>query len=71
MTREQIEAALDAGQLYAKMTKGGAWRCRRNGATKLWKTRPNDFRIPFKCGLKEYGQITHLTNIETYFEVRE
>lgn len=28
-------------------------QCRRNGATKLWKTRPNDFRIPVKYGLKE------------------
>lgn len=31
---------------------------RRNGKTKLWKTRPNEFRIPVKRGLYEYGYIT-------------
>ena len=30
---------------------------RRNGKTKLWKTRPNDFRVPVKYGLYVYGQI--------------
>jgi len=34
--------------------------CRRNGATKTWKTRPNDFRVPIKHGLYEYGQIIHV-----------
>jgi hypothetical protein len=31
---------------------------RRNGATQTWKTRPGDFRIPVKYGLKGYGNIT-------------
>lgn len=31
---------------------------RRNGATKLWKTRPNEFRIPVKHGLYDHGYIT-------------
>lgn len=30
---------------------------RRNGATKTWKTRPGEFRIPVKYGLYEYGYI--------------
>lgn len=33
-------------------------RARRNGATKVWKTRPNDFKIPCKYGLYEYFCIT-------------
>lgn len=33
---------------------------RRNGATQTWKTRPDDFRIPVKWGLRDYFQITHL-----------
>lgn len=32
---------------------------RRNGATQVWKTRPDEFRIPVKHGLYEYGEITH------------
>jgi len=33
-------------------------RCRVNGACKVWKTRPNDFRLPVKYGLKECFYIT-------------
>ena len=33
-------------------------RWRANGQTKRWKTRPNDFRIPLKRGLREYGYLT-------------
>lgn len=33
-----------------------AWR--RNGATQLWKTRPEDFRVPVKWGMRSYGDIT-------------
>ena len=33
-------------------------RVRRNGATKLWKTRPGDFKIPIKYGLYQHGYIT-------------
>ena len=32
---------------------------RRNGKTKLWKTRPNEFKIPVKYGMYDYGYITH------------
>ena len=32
---------------------------RRTGKTKLWKTRPTEFRIPVKFGLYESGYITH------------
>lgn len=28
-------------------------RWRRNGATKLWKTRPDDFRVPIKYGMRQ------------------
>lgn len=33
-------------------------RARRNGKTQVWKTRPNDFRVPIKHGLYAYGEIT-------------
>jgi hypothetical protein len=31
---------------------------RRNGQTKLWKTRPTEFRIPVKFGMYSFDYIT-------------
>ncbi len=33
--------------------------CRRSGATKTWKTRPDHFRVPVKYGMYESGEVTH------------
>ena len=33
-------------------------RCRVNGACKTWKTRPDEFRLPVKYGLRECSYIT-------------
>jgi len=33
-------------------------RARRNGKTKTWKTRPEEFKIPIKIGMYVYGYIT-------------
>jgi hypothetical protein len=57
VTREQIETALDRHQLKARMTNGRLWQIKRNGATKTWKTRPNEFRIPIKIGFRLYDYI--------------
>lgn len=32
--------------------------CRRSGKTQVWKTRPNDFKVPVKYGLYESFYIT-------------
>lgn len=32
--------------------------CRRSGKTQIWKTRPNDFKVPVKYGLYESFYIT-------------
>ena len=45
-------------------------RVRRNGKTQTWKTRPNDFRIPIKCGLYEYGEITQ-TNADQFHTAKD
>jgi hypothetical protein len=63
MTRYDIELALDAGTLWASMQNGRYWRLRRNGRTQTWKTRPTDFRIPVKAGLKSCGEITHTSSV--------
>jgi hypothetical protein len=41
-----------------KNADGTPARCRRNGATKTWVTRPGDYRIPVKHGLKTCFYIT-------------
>lgn len=41
-----------------KNADGTAVRCRVNGKCKVWKTRPNDFQLPVKYGLKECFYIT-------------
>lgn len=63
MTREQIELALDSGHLWAAMRNGRYWKLRRNGATQRWKTRPAEYRIPVKAGLKSYGNVTHTSYV--------
>lgn len=64
MTRQEIEAALDRGLVETEMSNGRWWKLRRNGVTKLWKIRPNDFRIPVKAGLRSCAYIDH-TNINS------
>lgn len=64
MTREQIELALDTGHLWAAMRRNGRyWKLRRNGATQRWKTRPAEYRIPVKCGLKSCASVTHTSYV--------
>lgn len=60
LTLIDAEAALDSGRLYARMghNKHGEWsywKLRRNGKTQTWKTRPSEYRIPVKGGLKACG----------------
>lgn len=59
MNQAQMEYALDHGELYAEMSNGRWWKIRRNGKTKTWKTRPGEFQIPIKAGLKSYGYLDH------------
>lgn len=37
---------------------GTAVRCRANGKCQTWKTRPDDFRLPVKYGLKRCFYLT-------------
>lgn len=58
ITLQYIENSLYNGELWAAMRNGRYWRLRRNGKTQTWKTRPADYRIPVKAGLKSCGEIT-------------
>lgn len=42
----------------AKNADGTPTRCRKNGACKVWKTRPTEFRLPVKHGLRTCFYIT-------------
>jgi hypothetical protein len=69
MTRTEIEAALDTGELWAAMVSRFKptryWRVRRNGKTQTWKTRPSEFSIPVKAGLREHARITETSYVAT------
>ena len=41
-----------------KNRDGTPARCRVNGKCKTWKTRPNEFRLPVKYGLRDCFYIT-------------
>ena len=68
-----VEKALSEGRLFCAMANGNYWRCRRNGRTKLWKTRSGEFRIPIKAGFRTCGYVTHRSEIGMgcCFEIRE
>ena len=53
---------LKKGQyIYAKgryNADGTAMRAKVSGKVQIWKTRPNEVKIPYKRGLYEYGYLT-------------
>ncbi len=61
VNRENVEG-LSHGDILHHITEvnadGTPVRCRVNGRVKLWKTRPAEFRLPVKYGLKECFYIT-------------
>ena len=69
MTRQEIETALDEGRIKARMRNGALWHLRRNGRTKLWKTRPMEFRIPVAAGLHAYAYLTEASDMVNDFVV--
>jgi hypothetical protein len=57
ITKKQAITANHFEMVNHKNADGTQVRWRRNGKTKLWKTRPTHFRIPVKHGLYNYGYI--------------
>lgn len=60
MTRQELEAALDKGKLEYNSYGDKWYKVRRNGATKLWKTRPDEFNIPCKIGFNSFLSIDRM-----------
>ena len=58
VTKELALTAQRFEHIRLKNADGTPVRCRANGACKTWKTRPNEFRLPVKYGLKRCFYIT-------------
>ncbi len=58
ITKDQAISANRFEHTVLKNADGTPLRARRNGKTKTWKTRPNEFNVPIKVGLYTYGYIT-------------
>jgi hypothetical protein len=62
MITKEIAIAAKYRQNFAHFTskdrRGNPHVCRVNGACKVWKTRPEDFSLPVKFGLKDCFYIT-------------
>ena len=57
ITKSQALTENHFEMIHRNNADGSPVRWRRNGATKIWKTRPDEFRIPVKYGLYQYGYI--------------
>ena len=60
ITKEQTISLTYRDTIYhvrAKNAYGSPMRARVNGAIKLWKTRPLEFRLPIARGLYEHGYL--------------
>lgn len=58
VTKEQALTVSQFHHVRLKNADGTPVRCRANGRCKTWKTRPEDFRLPVKHGLKQCFYIT-------------
>lgn len=67
LTLEDLEDALDRAGLELFMTHNRWWGLRRNGRTRLWKTRPAEFAIPVKAGFRATLQLTE-ADLDRYNE---
>ena len=66
MELSEIESALDAGRISVRMRNGKFWKVRRNGVTKRWVRKPNEFRIPVMFGFRGHDAITHCDTVEIF-----
>lgn len=58
VTKEQAITETEFHVLEGRKNADGTpQRWRANGKCKTWKTRPNDFRLPIKHGLRDHGYL--------------
>lgn len=51
---------------YLELARQKCYKWRRNGQTKTWKTKPNEFKVPIKYGIRVYAYLTH-ENADKFF----
>jgi hypothetical protein len=59
---DALKLGTNGGIVYhitMKNADGSAFRARVNGRCQVWKTRPKEFKLPMKHGLRTYFDITH------------
>lgn len=59
ITRQNAETIQNFHHVSATNADKTPVRARRNGKTQTWKTRPTEFKIPVKYGLKACFYITN------------
>lgn len=59
VTKEMAMTCTEFFHDYITNRDGAPVRCRANGKCKTWKTRPKEFRLPVKYGLRTCFYITH------------
>lgn len=71
ITIEQAKNLKPGDILYHKVNKnsdGTPQRWKVNGKPKIWKTRPNEVKVPIKHGLRDYDYMTqdelHLVSLK-------
>lgn len=53
LTLEQALKGTEFWHMSATNADGSPARCRKNGAVKTWKTRPGQWKMPVKHGLRQ------------------
>lgn len=59
VTKDQAVTCRNFVHVIERNADGSKLRCRANGRCKTWKTRPGEFRLPVKYGLKTCFYLTH------------
>jgi hypothetical protein len=70
ITKAEAMVARTFEHVTVKNADGTPLRCRSNGKCQVWKTRPNDWKLPVKHGLYDYFYIdaanAHEWNCESF-----
>lgn len=71
ITKEQAVNSHHRQEFYFVGVGYTVKRCRVNGKCKTWKTRPTEFELPMKYGLRECFYIHHNNSHQFFSSVEE
>lgn len=71
LTRENCEPVKDFYHKTRVDSRLNPLHVRRTGKTIFWKTRPDNFRIPVKHGLRDHGYIDHANAMYWMIKTKE